>query len=121
MPLVFKKTAYARVASWSKTSRRSGPGDSVNGVRRYRGEFRGSGIRAAMAVVDKLEEVARSHGATAGQAALNWISRKPEVVAIPGAKSAKQAADNAAAVGWAMSDDEAEAIDGASLAWRRGG
>jgi pyridoxine 4-dehydrogenase len=45
--------------------------------------------------------------------ALNWIVCKG-AVPIPGAKNPRQAAENAAALGWRLSADEVEALDLAS-------
>ncbi len=42
----------------------------------------------------------------------------PLVLSIPGAKNRKQAADNAAALAFALTPAEIEALDRATLAWR---
>ena len=96
------------------------PGASAPGLRRLRREFRDRSLRAAMPVVQLLEEIARTHGRTPAQVALNWLMRQdPVVVPIPGVKNRQQAAEAAGAVGWRMAEEEAEALDTATLAWRR--
>jgi len=45
--------------------------------------------------------------------ALNWAICKG-TVPIPGAKNARQARDNAGALGWRLSADEVQALDQAS-------
>jgi aryl-alcohol dehydrogenase-like predicted oxidoreductase len=72
-----------------------------------------------MAVVDltvaELRRVGDKHGGkTPSQVALNWIISKG-AVPIPGAKNAKQAEENAGALGWSIDDDDQSALDDASL------
>lgn len=62
-------------------------------------------------VIRRLEEIGRAHSKTPSQVALNWLLRRPEVVVIPGAKNGKQASENAGALGWEMTPEEADALD----------
>jgi aryl-alcohol dehydrogenase-like predicted oxidoreductase len=50
---------------------------------------------------------------TPGQVALNWLICKG-ALPIPGAKNAKQAGQNAGAIGWRMKPEEVKALDDAS-------
>ncbi len=69
-------------------------------------------------LVGVLREVGAAHGdKTAAQVALNWTICKG-TVPIPGAKNARQAADNAAALGWRLTPAEVEALDRAAAATR---
>ncbi len=52
-------------------------------------------------------------GKTPVQVALNWVLCKGGV-AIPGAKNARQAQENAGALGWSLNSDEMSALDQAS-------
>jgi len=61
-------------------------------------------------VIKTMQEIAQNHGKTVSQVALNWIVCKG-ALPIPGAKNAKQAADNAGGAGWHMSDDEVARLD----------
>jgi aryl-alcohol dehydrogenase-like predicted oxidoreductase len=62
-----------------------------------------------------LAEVAQAHQASISQVALAWLlARDPHVIPIPGASKAAHARDNAAALGWRLTDDEFAAIDAAS-------
>ncbi len=72
-----------------------------------------------MPVMRLLEEVGQAHDRTPAQVALNWLMRQDGVVPIPGAKNRLQAAENAGALGWEMSGEEADALNQATLAWRR--
>ncbi len=83
-----------------------------------------SGLRGRRANRERLEKVARlvgllreigqGHGdKTPAQVALNWVICKG-AVPIPGAKNGRQAADNAGALGWQLSEEEVAALDRAS-------
>jgi aryl-alcohol dehydrogenase-like predicted oxidoreductase len=66
-------------------------------------------------VVDVLRRIGTAHGErTPSQVALAWIIAKG-AIPIPGAKSAKQALDNAGALGWRLDDVEVAELDAASL------
>jgi aryl-alcohol dehydrogenase-like predicted oxidoreductase len=60
-----------------------------------------------------LKETSAEHGKTPAQVALNWTICKG-TVPIPGAKNAKQAAENLGAMGWRLSPEEVVALDEAS-------
>lgn len=71
-------------------------------------------------LVAALEEIALNYNATAAQVALNWlISFNGElVVTIPGATKAKQAAENAGAMHFQLSQAELARLDELSRAFR---
>ncbi len=64
-------------------------------------------------LIGLLREIGGAYGRTPSQAALNWVICKG-AVPIPGAKNARQAADNAAALGWRLTAGEVAALDAAS-------
>ncbi len=67
-----------------------------------------------------LREIGSTHGGkTPAQVAMNWLIAQGNVVPIPGAKNARQAHDNAGALGWSLTPAQIEAIDEASHGWRR--
>mmetsp|Transcript_96853 Transcript_96853/g.141672 ORF Transcript_96853/g.141672 Transcript_96853/m.141672 type:complete len:165 (-) Transcript_96853:271-765(-) len=74
----------------------------------------------------KMREIGALHGGkTPAQVALNWLICKG-VVPIPGAKNSKQAADNAGALGWRMTEDEVRQLgalgkEGGSNIWQHDG
>ena len=57
-----------------------------------------------------LDEVARAHDATVAQVALAYVLRHPNVVAIPGAATAGQVAENAAAADLELNEDECQGL-----------
>ncbi|HZR38829.1 MAG TPA: aldo/keto reductase, partial [Ktedonobacteraceae bacterium] len=54
-----------------------------------------------------LEDIAYAHGKTIAQVALNWLVNKDGcIIPIPGAKNARQASENAGALGWRLTEEE---------------
>ena len=80
------------------------------------GRLSGTDTEQARHVVDVIEEIARGRaGATPSQVALNWVARKAGVASIIfGARTTEQLADNLAAAGWSLSDEEIARLDEAS-------
>ena len=71
-------------------------------------------------IVDILRRIGEAHGGrTPSQVALAWIIAKG-AVPIPGAKSRRQAEENAGALGWRMDDTEVAALDAAAFYGTRG-
>jgi aryl-alcohol dehydrogenase-like predicted oxidoreductase len=67
-------------------------------------------LRRAQPLINLLKETGATHGKTPAQVALNWTICKG-TVPIPGAKNAKQAADNLGAMGWRLTPEEVAALD----------
>lgn len=64
-----------------------------------------------------LEEIARAHEKTIAQIALNWLLGQDAcIIPIPGAKNARQASENAGALGWRLTPEEQERISQAATA-----
>lgn len=62
-------------------------------------------------LIQLLKQIGEAHGGkTPSQVALNWCLCKG-TVAIPGAKNAKQAQENAGALGWRLTGDEMSRLD----------
>lgn len=67
-------------------------------------------------LIGLLRNIGEAHGGkTPAQVALNWTICNGSVP-IPGAKNARQAEENAGALGWRLADDELAALDAASEA-----
>ncbi|MDW8316892.1 MAG: aldo/keto reductase [Anaerolineae bacterium] len=64
-------------------------------------------------LVAVLREIGQAYGKTPAQVALNWAIAKG-TVPIPGAKNARQAQDNAGALGWQLTADEVARLDEAA-------
>ncbi|MDR7582076.1 MAG: aldo/keto reductase [Armatimonadota bacterium] len=67
-------------------------------------------LRRAQPVLDLVREIATSRGASMAQVALAWVIAKG-AVAIAGAKTGRQAADNAAVLRWTLRPEEVRALD----------
>ena len=67
-------------------------------------------LQRAQPVITLLQEIGATHEKTPAQVALNWTICKG-TVSIPGAKNAKQAADNLGAMGWRLTPEEVAALD----------
>jgi aryl-alcohol dehydrogenase-like predicted oxidoreductase len=109
--------AYSPLAQGALTGK-YGPGRGrVSGVRRFRPWFRA--LPGAMPLIEALEEVGRAHERTAAQVALNWLARQESVIPIPGARNGRQAAENAAAIDFAITHEEAARLERLSRRWRK--
>ncbi len=77
-------------------------------------------LEASRPLVAALEEIALKYQATAAQVALNWLIwyNGEMVVTIPGATKTQQAADNAGAMRFKLSDDELARLDELSRSFR---
>ncbi len=61
-----------------------------------------------------MRAIGAAHGGkTPAQVALNWVIAKG-ALPIPGAKNARQADENAGAIGWALTGEEVAALDAAA-------
>ena len=66
-----------------------------------------------------LEEIARTHDKTVAQVALNWLLTTDAcIIPIPGAKTTRQAAEHAGALGWRLTEAEQARISQAEVASR---
>jgi aryl-alcohol dehydrogenase-like predicted oxidoreductase len=89
-------------------------GARPGGVRRANSAFRRAGDPAAEALLDALKDIGDRHGATAAQVSLAWVTRNPNVVAIPGARTIEQMERNAAAADLVLDPEEIERLKEAS-------
>ncbi|MDG0866933.1 aldo/keto reductase [Candidatus Lucifugimonas marina] len=64
-------------------------------------------------LISLMSDISTAHDVSVTQVALNWLIQK-ETLPIPGAKSAMQAADNAAAMTWKLADNEFKALNNAT-------
>jgi len=78
-------------------------------ARRYAGL-----VKKIAPLLKTMTEIGQDHGGKSNaQVALNWCICK-ETLPIPGAKNAEQAAQNAAALGWKLTEEEVTKLDEAS-------
>jgi len=103
--------AYSPLAQGLLTGK-YGEGSRPPGMRRWMASRVPSDYLSHL--LDLLRQIGREHaGKTPSQVALNWVIAKG-AVAIPGAKNAAQATENAGALGWQLSAHEVAALDEAA-------
>jgi len=108
--------AYSPLAMGLLTGK-YGPASRPGGPRRFTERFRRQNLAAAQPVIKLLEAIGAAHGGkSASQVALNWLILRG-ALPIPGAKNARQATQNAGALGWALDGDQVERLDIATQDW----
>ncbi len=99
--------AYSPLAQGLLTGKYSADNPPPGMRRRRAGRTRLVQIEPLIAL---LREIGQAHGGkTPGQVALNWTICQG-AVPIPGAKNARQAEENAGALGWRLTEDEVAAL-----------
>jgi aryl-alcohol dehydrogenase-like predicted oxidoreductase len=83
--------------------------------RRYHPRFQGENFKRNLALVERVEQIARERGITAGQLALAWVlSRGEDIVPIPGTKRRSYLEENVAAAAVELSAEDLARIDEAA-------
>lgn len=105
--------AYSPLGRGFLTGEIKSPDDfAQDDYRRFHPRFTGEHFGANIALVERLEEMARAKGVTAAQLALAWVLAQGEdIVPIPGTKRRTYLDQNIAAVGIELGRDEIEALD----------
>jgi aryl-alcohol dehydrogenase-like predicted oxidoreductase len=111
--------AYSPIAKGLLTGKYGPGGDRPSGlVRRMGRAFGEQNLEKIEPVLNILREIGEAHGKEPAQVALNWLITQTSTFPIPGAKNEHQARQNAGALGWEISADEAEKLNLATLGWR---
>jgi aryl-alcohol dehydrogenase-like predicted oxidoreductase len=90
------------------------------GPRKWMASFRRRGLERSRELVMAVEKIAHAHGVTPAQVALNWIihAHGDTTVVIPGATTVAQAAENAGAADFHLSDAEQNELERLSRTFR---
>jgi len=107
--------AYMPLASGALTGKYSASNRPA-GCRRYMPLFRGKGLARLDRVTPVLHELASRHDKQPSQVALRWLLQHPGVLPIPGAKTGAQAASNAGALGFELTEQEMARLNQATTA-----
>jgi aryl-alcohol dehydrogenase-like predicted oxidoreductase len=111
--------AYSPIAQGLLTGKYGPGGDRPSGlVRRMGRSFGEQNLKKIEPVVEILREIGEAHNKEPAQVALNWLITQRKAFPIPGAKNEHQARQNAGALGWQMTGEEAEKLELATLGWR---
>ncbi|MFW9903922.1 MAG: aldo/keto reductase [Candidatus Thorarchaeota archaeon] len=86
------------------------PGNSPGGTRRRNRLFSKKNYRRGEKLLALVKEIAEDHQVSMAQIALNWVTRHPSVIAIPGAKNITQLESNAGSTDFELSNDEIDRI-----------
>jgi aryl-alcohol dehydrogenase-like predicted oxidoreductase len=105
--------AYMPLASGGLTGKYSAAHRPA-GWRRYQSSFRGKGLTRLERVNAVQRDLAGHHGRTLGQIALRWLVQQPDVLPIPGAKTGRQAAENAGVLSFVLAESEVDALSRAT-------
>ena len=112
--------AYSPLAQGLLTGKYTADSDlRPAGARKLDPKFSRKGLQKIEPVLAALQAIGNTYSKTPAQVALNWLICKGNVVPIPGAKNAKQAEQNAGALGWAMTAAECEQLNNVSLPWSK--
>ena len=90
---------------------------SEDDFRRHNPRFQGENFKRNLALVVRVQELAREHNCTPAQLALAWVlnqSRPPEIVPIPGTKRRKYLEENVEATEITLSAEDLARIDEAA-------
>jgi aryl-alcohol dehydrogenase-like predicted oxidoreductase len=111
--------AYSPIAKGLLTGKYGPGGDKPSGlVRRMGRAFGEQNLKRIEPVLNILREIGEVHNKQPAQVALNWLITQRSTFPIPGAKNEHQARQNAGALGWEMTGEEAEKLELATLGWR---
>jgi len=81
-------------------------------LRRNDPMFKGERFRQYVEAVNEIKEIAADYGRSPAQFALRWAIQRPGVTCvIAGARTAKQAEDNAGALGWEIDSGDLRRVD----------
>ena len=84
--------------------------EQVTGARKIDPKFSASGLKKIEPILNQLTALGEKYDKTPAQIALNWLIAQGDVIPIPGAKNAKQAQENAGAMGWLLSNEDVKQL-----------
>ncbi|MDJ0898463.1 MAG: aldo/keto reductase [Xenococcus sp. MO_188.B8] len=89
--------------------------ERVTGARKIDPKFSAQGLSKIEPLITHLKQLGEKYQKTTVQVALNWLIMQENVIPIPGAKNAQQAAENAGAMGWQLSAEDVRQLSLLSL------
>lgn len=89
--------------------------ERVRGARKLDPKFSAKGLSKIEPLINQLKQLGEKYQKTTVQIALNWLIAQGNVIPIPGAKNARQAEENAGAMGWQLSPEDVEQLSLFSL------
>lgn len=111
--------AYTPLAGGRLTGKYSAQNRAGGFFRRILPQYSRKAMVEIEPVLKLLREIGERYNKTPGQVALRWLIEDPVVLPIPGAKNGKQAADNAEALTFSLTDEEREMLSRSTMAWKK--
>lgn len=108
--------AYSPLAQGLLTGKYSAQEQPV-GARKFDSRFSKTGLEKIALVMSTLRKIGKKYDRTLAQVALNWLIAQDGVIPIPGAKTPRQARENAGALGWSLSVDEVNQLELMTRPW----
>ena len=110
--------AYSPLAQGRLTGKYTPENNNTpSGARKLDPRFSSQGLQKIAPVLESLQQIGEKYGKTPAQVALNWLITQGNVIPIPGAKNAEQAAQNAGALGWSLSEAEFAHLEQVTRPW----
>jgi len=103
--------AYSPLAKGLLTGKYTTESGPTNLVQRANPRFSQRNLAKFRETHKLLKKIGDAHEKTPAQVALNWLIRKENIVAIPGAKRPVDVEDNAGATGWQLTQIEITAME----------
>lgn len=103
--------SYSPLAQGLLTGKYGPDNQPRDAVRRVNYLFDVANLRRVKSLLDVMRRISSEKNCTMAQLALRWIIRRPVAVAIPGAKSSRQAEENARSVLVELTEEDAEELE----------
>ena len=84
--------------------------EGVQGPRKLDPKFSTQGLSKIEPLLNQLQQLGEKYHKTPAQVALNWLIAQGNVIPIPGAKTARQAQENAGALNWQLSAEDVQQL-----------
>lgn len=111
--------AYSPLAGGLLTGKYSPQNRAGGFFRRVLPQYNRKSLEAIQPVLRLLREIGDRYSKSPSQVVIRWLIENPVVLPIPGAKNAKQALDNAAALSFSLTSREVEELSQATMVWRK--
>jgi aryl-alcohol dehydrogenase-like predicted oxidoreductase len=111
--------AFSPLAGGMLTGKYSQQNRAGGFFRRVLPQYGRKSLEAIQPVIKLLREIGDRYSKPPSQVAIRWLIENPVVLPIPGAKNAKQALDNTAALSFSLTAQEVEKLSQATMAWRK--
>jgi aryl-alcohol dehydrogenase-like predicted oxidoreductase len=106
--------AYSPLAGGKLTGKYSAQNRASGFFRRILPQYGRKALEEIQPVIELLKQLGAKYSKTPSQIALRWLIENPIVLPIPGAKNAKQAADNAETLKFSLTGEEVEMLSQAT-------